>query len=475
MSTLRLTTKKQDVQSISDLYEIFADGGEYGWYAYVVSETKYAAWTDEAWKLLSTEEYEQGIANGQVVTPETPTIPVTPVVIDETLASIPVLKYLKDPVDKLTDLYMRYPEGGEYGWYAFVFLKKTFAWWNESTEKWELIGSESGNGNTNTVQAITLKSITTEPTTAPETGDIYYNSTDKLLYEAEYVGGQNVWNKTYTALAGVFYLFETSAYLWDGTNLVDPTKSGSKFTSDFIANPAFGRYAAGQNVPATGKDFQELILDAFNDYLKPILSNMNTTGLPTLVECGTTVGGNVGFTFSISNGSNLQANSLSVQDISAGIALVENKPVVSPVIATTGNIKRTINGGYNTWQLRAMSSRGDAIMSNQFTTVWRLKTFHGAVDSTPTTSAQIRALAAEWDTVKTISININKPKYVIALRSGITIKKVITESFENITNDFKEVAQINVVLADGTTIATYTIMQYTRPDALGAPATITLN
>ena len=55
------------------------------------------------------------------------------------LANIPVLKYLKDPVVSLSELYSRYKEGGEYGWYAFVFIEKTFAWWNSDKERWELL------------------------------------------------------------------------------------------------------------------------------------------------------------------------------------------------------------------------------------------------------------------------------------------------------------------------------------------------
>ena len=397
-------------------------------------------------------------------------------------------------VGTLGQLYAKFPAGGLYGMFGLVTGRNKFAAWNIDTRQWEFTDNTvdtfpdnfitaepilglPANTDISGITAVELLSLISKLRTRVSTiSELVKAATwtvDEVLYIPYEViitvdGDTKANNGTYYLALGKDY---TAIEDWVKTSVA----GSDTFTSDFIANPAFGRYAAGQNVPATGMDFQELILDAFNDYLKPILSNMNTTGLATLVECGTTVGGNISFTFSISNGSNLQANSLSVQDISAGIALVENQPVVSPVIASTGNIKRTINGGYNTWQLRAMSSRGDAIMSNQFTTVWRLKTFHGAVDSTPSTSAHIRALAAEWDTVKTISININKPKYLIALRNGITIKKVITESYEDITAEFVQVAQINVVLADGTTTATYNVMEYSKPGALGATATITLN
>lgn len=55
--------------------------------------------------------------------------------------NIPVLRYLKDPAQTMNELLQRYPDGGEYGWYAFVFENKTFAWWNHSATppKWELM------------------------------------------------------------------------------------------------------------------------------------------------------------------------------------------------------------------------------------------------------------------------------------------------------------------------------------------------
>lgn len=57
------------------------------------------------------------------------------------IENIPVLRYLKDPAQTMNELMQRYPDGGEYGWHAFVFENKTFAWWNHNatTPKWELI------------------------------------------------------------------------------------------------------------------------------------------------------------------------------------------------------------------------------------------------------------------------------------------------------------------------------------------------
>lgn len=49
----------------------------------------------------------------------------------------------KQPVLKLQDLYVKYPNGGELGWFAFVKELKSFAVWNVDTNEW--IQSESSD------------------------------------------------------------------------------------------------------------------------------------------------------------------------------------------------------------------------------------------------------------------------------------------------------------------------------------------
>jgi hypothetical protein len=57
----------------------------------------------------------------------------------DVLRRIPVLRYLKDPVMELNDLYRKHPLGGQPGWYAFVFNAHTFAYWHHGRNKWELL------------------------------------------------------------------------------------------------------------------------------------------------------------------------------------------------------------------------------------------------------------------------------------------------------------------------------------------------
>ncbi|NDV46094.1 hypothetical protein D0T49_03440 [Paludibacter sp. 221] len=57
----------------------------------------------------------------------------------EELKKIPVLQYLKPPVNVINDLYVRYPMGGEYGWFALVATPKNIAYWNSDLRKWEYL------------------------------------------------------------------------------------------------------------------------------------------------------------------------------------------------------------------------------------------------------------------------------------------------------------------------------------------------
>ena len=63
------------------------------------------------------------------------------------LDRIPILRYLKEPSIYKEELYDRYPGGGEYGWFAFVYSLKSFVYWEPATEEWALLNLGSENVN----------------------------------------------------------------------------------------------------------------------------------------------------------------------------------------------------------------------------------------------------------------------------------------------------------------------------------------
>lgn len=61
--------------------------------------------------------------------------------IAEASLRVPAMRYQKDPVLTLNDLYKIYPMGGQDGWYAFVVDKGCFARWVEKENKWKLFAA----------------------------------------------------------------------------------------------------------------------------------------------------------------------------------------------------------------------------------------------------------------------------------------------------------------------------------------------
>jgi len=61
------------------------------------------------------------------------------------LDRIPLLKYLKEPAMFKGELYDRYPQGGEFGWFAFVYSLKSFMYWDIVGKDWALLNLGSEN------------------------------------------------------------------------------------------------------------------------------------------------------------------------------------------------------------------------------------------------------------------------------------------------------------------------------------------
>jgi len=52
-----------------------------------------------------------------------------------------ILRYLKEPVEVVSELYNRYPDGGEWGWFTIVTSLNTIAIWNVKDKKWQPINA----------------------------------------------------------------------------------------------------------------------------------------------------------------------------------------------------------------------------------------------------------------------------------------------------------------------------------------------
>ena len=249
--------------------------------------------------------------------------------------------------------------------------------------------------------------------------------------------------------------------------------SAKPFDTDFVANPAFGKYAAGQTVPAAGKSPNDVLLDAFSNYLAPAFSSF-TSAMASVLEVGASLTTPQAFSFVLTNAANAKANTLKVIDITNSATLVTGAPITSPVSVPVGAITKTANGATHSWRAEVENSNSQVVQSAAFTATWRLKTFHGAVASAPADSAAVRALASStWDNTGTFVISLNSLKYAIALRSGKVLSSVVTSNNENITSNFVKTT-VNVLLADGVTIQAYDVYTFSSAIAMNVNATVTI-
>ena len=122
---------KGTVTNLADLYVKFPNGGESGWYAYVTTSEKYADWstTEQAWILRTQTEPAPGT--------------------DDTQTGIEVnilTPGFKGKVTFLAELYLKFPDGGESGWFAYVTSNNDFADWDTENQRWNLRNNNPSNG-----------------------------------------------------------------------------------------------------------------------------------------------------------------------------------------------------------------------------------------------------------------------------------------------------------------------------------------
>jgi len=166
---------KPTVSELIDLYNNYLTGGEKGWFSFVRDENNFYTWldswiqieyttitedTDEpgeyyfsgtldeltgAFHIINYIDYTGGLVRvlhhieeekvyyrntgdliwkNPTVNPETIAIPKP-----ESFQSIPLLRYQVEPADTIGDLWVRYPEGGQEGWYAFVKQEGQHVFW----------------------------------------------------------------------------------------------------------------------------------------------------------------------------------------------------------------------------------------------------------------------------------------------------------------------------------------------------------
>lgn len=176
-------------------------------------------------------------------------------------------------------------------------------------------------------------------------------------------------------------------------SLANGQGAGQSFPDGTVLSLDFGLLPAGTDI--SGLSATQLISQAFAGYVAPIFSAFAISG-STTVEVGTQISGNRNFSFSLSNGSNVEPDTLDILDVTNGnTAIAENQPVSSPVTADIGTIE---NNAPATQQYRAQATdtQGTDFQSGLATISWKFKRFYGFVPSDAPNDATIQALDSDF-------------------------------------------------------------------------------
>jgi hypothetical protein len=220
----------------------------------------------------------------------------------------------------------------------------------------------------------------------------------------------------------------------------------------------FGKYSNGQTAAWTGLTAVQAITDAAIEYIRPAFTSFQISGQATSVEVGTTLTTPATFTWGIQVNSGTVAN-LDIRDVTASVNLLVNTPndgtqsgVALGVIQLNSNLsQRTYRG-----VLHDTGVGGIDVNSSNFTITAYFLRFWGAVATSPTTSANVRALPSNafqtagntFDLITGTSLT----RFSVCLPPSVTITSVIDVGNLNlnITSQYVLVGTISVLDAGGT-------------------------
>ena len=259
--------------------------------------------------------------------------------------------------------------------------------------------------------------------------------------------------------------------------LDDGTTTPLKFQSDIVVSlssgKTLGKYTTGQTIPSAGKTFEQVMNDIAIEYLLPSITSFSISGQSTTVESGTVISGTKSFTFNVSQPSNVNSNSLIIYQ--QGSPLASYIPVTSPSTWSIGTINTSGNGTSYSFYATAVNTQSTVFTSNTYTITSRYNQFYGNVTTTPTTSANVRALTNNnFANVNSwVTPVISTTKFALSIPATKLLTNAITANFENITSSFS-LNTFNVNDAGGNAIS-YKTYTYTSSVPLDLTITITVS
>lgn len=242
---------------------------------------------------------------------------------------------------------------------------------------------------------------------------------------------------------------------------VGATGPGSNFTQNIIVSlsggKTMGKYLHGQTIVAIGKTPEQVIRDIAIEYINSFFSIFSISGQVTTIEVGTTLSGSKTFIWTITLGSGV-VPLIDIYDNTASSTLLAATTNDGTQVVTVATIQLNSNGAIQSWKgIGTDTTPPITFNSANFVITSRFMRFYGPNATTPTNSAQVRALSVSEFQIpgaNTFILNTGtvEIKFHIALPPGVTITSVfdLDALSANITSFYVLTGTISVNDAGGT-------------------------
>jgi hypothetical protein len=127
-------------------------------------------------------------------------------------------------------------------------------------------------------------------------------------------------------------------------------------------------------------------------YQSPTFASFSISGQSTPIEVGTTISGTKTFAWSTTNSSNVQTNTVNINDVTNSVVLLTSSANDgSEVITLPSSITKTVPSSHQ-WQISAVNT--NIITFNRtFTVNWYWKIYYGTSSNVTLTESDIESLA----------------------------------------------------------------------------------
>ena len=178
----------------------------------------------------------------------------------------------------------------------------------------------------------------------------------------------------------------TATYPLTGGGGAAPEYVGTSPTTVTVGGLPAGSAISGETLSMV---LQQILVP----YINPSFSSFSMSGQATAVEVGTTLSGSKSFTFGFNTIANVIANTMTIYDVTANVALATGLPLTSPQSATIATVTNTSPSSYS-WCGVATATSTNTFYSGNFTVNWLYRMYWGDSTTANLAASDILALSS---------------------------------------------------------------------------------